>query len=272
MTLKELKNISAELPKTPRLPVLFFGHGSPQNALENNSFTRDWEAMGKKIPRPHAVLCISAHWYTDNTFVHVSPAPQTIHDFYGFPPELYSLHYPCPGSPSGASIVEQTVHSTKVQLDTDWGLDHGAWVVLRRLFPQADVPVFQLSIDATKPPQFHYDLGRELMSLRERGILIVGSGNIVHNLGLITFDEAAPPYDWATEFDELSKKLIQAGDHQKLIDYKKLGTAAHHSIPTPDHYYPLLYTLGLQAPGETVSFFAEGITYQSISMRSLIIQ
>lgn len=272
MNLNHFKNITNTFPSTPRMPVLFVGHGSPQNALEDNEFTAAWIKKGQELPRPSAVLCVSAHWYVDQTMVHAAPTPKTIHDFYGFPPELYALRYHCPGAPEVAAEVQKMVTLADVQLDMDWGLDHGAWVVLSHLFPKADIPVFQLSIDATKPPQFHYDLAKELAPLRERGVLILGSGNIVHNLGAITFEETPKPYDWALEFDEVSKKLIATGDHQKLINYKNLGTAAHLSIPTPDHYYPLLYTLALQQPHEQIKFFAEGIAYKSISMRSFIIQ
>ncbi len=271
MNLANFKNIANHFPKTERFPVLFVGHGSPANALEDNEFTRAWIAEGKKLPKPNAVLCISAHWFTDGTFVNGSAQPETIHDFYGFSPELYNIQYDCPGAPEVAKQVQKLVTKTKVQWDEDWGLDHGCWVVIKHLFPQADVPVFQMSLDATKPPQFHYDIAKQLSELRRRGVLIISSGNIVHNLGMMTFDEIAKPFDWAIEFDTITKKLIAAGDHQKLIDYKKLGHIANLSIPTPDHYWPLLYTLALQEKNERVDFFAEGLTFKSISMRSLII-
>ncbi len=271
MNLNHFQNLTNEFPATHKMPALFVGHGSPANALEDNEFTRAWVEEGKRLPKPHAVLCISAHWFVDGTYVHGREYPRTIHDYYGFPPELYALRYPCPGAPTTAREVQKTVHKTKVLWDEDWGLDHGCWVVLRHLFPNADVPVFQLSLDATKSPQFHYNLAQELAALRRRGVLIVGSGNIVHNLGLITFDEVASPYEWAIEFDELSKKLIIDRNHQSLIDYKKLGSAAHLAIPTPEHYWPLLYVLALQEPDEQVQFFAEGVTHKSISMRSFVI-
>ena len=272
MNLKSFKNISAQFPKTERLPIMFVGHGSPVNAIEDNQFTLAWEKEGKNLSKPSAILCISAHWFVDGTYVHGAKQPQTIHDFYGFPPDLYNIRYNCPGSPEFAKETQNLVTTTKVQWDEDWGLDHGCWVVIKRLFPKADIPVFQLSLDATKPPQFHYDIAKELSSLRRQGVLIVGSGNIVHNLGMIVFDETAKPYDWALEFDAISKKLITDGDHKKLINYKKFGHAANLSIPTPDHYWPLLYTLALQEKDERVHFFAEGLTYKSISMRSLIIR
>ncbi len=271
MNFSNFKNVVDQFPATPTMPALFIGHGSPANALEDNAYTRAWIEMGKNLAKPSAILCISAHWFTDGTYVHGRERPQTIHDYYGFPPELYAIRYNCPGAPELARDVQKSVTKTSVLWDEDWGLDHGCWVVIRHLFPNADVPVFQMSLDATKPPQFHYDLAKELAALRRRGVLIVGSGNIVHNLGLISFDHITTPYDWALEFDEVSKKLIDDGNHQALIDYKKLGHAAQLSIPTPDHYWPLLYTLALQEPGESVNFFAEGHTHKSISMRSLII-
>lgn len=270
MNLRHFTNLATTFPSTDRLPVLFVGHGSPVNALEDNAFTRQWIDVGKKLPKPNAVLCISAHWFTDGSYVHGAKQPQTIHDYYGFPPELYALTYPCPGAPEIAKDIQTTITTTKILWDEDWGLDHGCWVVIRHLFPAADVPVFQLSLDATKPPQFHYDLAKELAYLRRKGVLIIGSGNIVHNLGLITFEENTKPYDWAIEFDETVKKYITEGNHLPLVTYKKLGEAAHLSIPTPDHYLPLLYTLALQEKDEQAEFFAEGVTFKSVSMRSLI--
>ncbi len=272
MNLHTFATITDSFPPTPRLPVLFVGHGSPANALEDNEFTREWISVGKQLPKPNAILCISAHWFTDGSFVHGARQPKTIHDYYGFSPELYALTYPCPGAPELAKEIQNTITTTNILWDEDWGLDHGAWVVIRHLFPNADVPVFQLSLDATKPPQFHYALAKELAHLRRKGVLIIGSGNIVHNLGLITFDENVKPYDWAIEFDELAKNYITTGDHLPLINYKKLGEAAHLSIPTPEHFWPLLYTLALQESDEQVTYFAEGLTFKSISMRSIIIE
>lgn len=271
MNLRHFQNLITDFPATPTMPVLFVGHGSPANALEDNEFTRAWTEEGKRLPKPSAVLCISAHWFTDGTYVHGRERPQTIHDYYGFPTELYNIRYDCPGAPSLAREVQNTVTKTKILWDEDWGLDHGCWVVIRHLFPQADVPVFQLSLDASKPARFHYELARELSALRRRGVLIVASGNIVHNLGLIQFDEFARPYDWALEFDAIAKQLIAEGNHEALIEYKKLGHAAALSIPTSEHYLPLLYTLGLKQKNEPVRFFAEGLAFKSISMRSLII-
>jgi len=272
MNIKNFKNIITNLPKTERMPVLFFGHGSPTNALEDNEFTRSWIEKGKNLPIPKAVLCISAHWFMDGTFVHGKKHPQTIHDYYGFPPELYNLKYYCPGAPEVAKDLQNIITKTEVRWDEDWGLDHGCWVVMKHLFPKANIPVFQMSLDITKSSQFHYELAQELSILREHGVMIIGSGNIVHNLGMISFDDTAKPYDWAIEFDTIAKKLILDGDHQKLINYKKIGHIANLAIPTPDHYWPLLYTLALQQKDERVQFFAEGLVYKSISMRSLLIQ
>jgi 4,5-DOPA dioxygenase extradiol len=270
MKLHSFKNIAGSFTPTDRLPVLFIGHGSPQNALEDNEFTRSWIDIGKRLPAPQAILCISAHWYTDGTYVHGSKKPKTIHDYYGFPPELYQLSYPCPGSPHFAESIQKNIQSTSVFWDEEWGLDHGCWVVIRHLFPEASIPVFQLSLDATRSPDFHYNLGKELSYLRRRGVLIVGSGNLVHNLGRITFEEFNTPYDWAIEFDHIAADHISKQNHSALINYKKLGSAANLSVPTPDHFLPLLYTLALQEKDERVNFFSEGITFRSISMRSLI--
>ncbi len=272
MKLPGFKKIANNFAQTPLMPVLFFGHGSPTNAIEDNIFTQAWQKVGQELPKPNAILCISAHWFVDGTFVHGSPRPQTIHDYYGFPPELYDIKYDCPGAPLIAKEVQKQVKSTTVLWDEEWGLDHGCWVVIKHLFPNADVPVFQMSIDFTKSSEFHYQLAKELSFLRRRGVLIVCSGNIVHNLGQIVFDEFAKPYDWANEFDEVVAKYITDGNHLPLINYQNLGRAAHLSIPTPDHYWPLLYALSLQEKNETPTFFAEGLVYKSISMRSLIIK
>ena len=254
-----------------RMPVLFVGHGSPMNGMEKNRYSRAWSEIGERLPRPKAVLCISAHWLTRGTFTHERPEPKTIHDFWGFPRELYEIRYGCPGSPELARKVRSLIDRTHVERDTDWGLDHGAWVPLSRLFPDADIPVFQLSIDISRPAAFHYELGKELAPLREWGVLILGSGNIVHNLGQVDFEPDAAPYDWAIEFDELSRDLIERGDHKALMAYERLGRAASLSIPTPDHYWPLIYILGLQLPGEPASFPVDGIAHGSVSMRTVLI-
>lgn len=253
---------------TPLMPALFIGHGNPMNAIEETVYSAAWRDAAAAIPRPKAILCISAHWETDGTFVTAMPQPRTIHDFYGFPDELFQVQYPAPGSPELAERVRGMVKANKVELDNTWGLDHGAWSVLRRMYPAADIPTVQLSLDRTKSPRFHYDLGRELAELRHEGALIVGSGNIVHNLRMLQW-QAREPYPWATEFDRTAAELITSGNHDRLVDYPALGEAARLSVPTNEHYLPLLYILRLQQPGEPVSFFAEGIPLGSISMRSV---
>ena len=256
-----------EWADTDLMPALFLGHGSPMNAIEDNEFSRAWRAAGESLPRPKAILCISAHWETHGTDVTAMETPETIHDSYGFPDQLYRMHYRAPGSPGLARLVQETIHKTSIRLDSEWGLDHGAWSVLSRLFPNADVPVVQLSLDRTKGPEFHYGLGRELRALRNKGVLIVGSGNLVHNLGLVAWEDTA--YDWAIEFDAKMKQWIVAGDHDPIIYYSRLGHIARLAVPTNEHYLPLLYALAVQDPGEPVSFFTDIVTMGSISMRSL---
>jgi 4,5-DOPA dioxygenase extradiol len=254
----------------PLMPVLFVGHGNPLNALEETPFAAAWRQMAAQLPRPRAILCVSAHWETEGSFVTAMPKPRTIHDFYGFPDELYRLSYPAPGSPELAETVCGLIQATVVRPDTtfSWGLDHGAWAVLRRMYPAADIPVVQLSLDRTRPGRWHYEMAKELLPLRKQGVLIVGSGNLVHNLRLLMWD-ADRPYPWAAEFDRLASELILAGGDERLAAYETLGEAARYAIPTNEHYLPLLYALALRAAGEKVTFFAEGIVYGSISMRSL---
>ena len=252
-----------------KTPVLFIGHGSPLNAIENNEFSRAWAQVGKSMPKPKAILCISAHWETAGTHVTTMEHPKTIHDFYGFPQALYQVKYPAPGSPDLARLAQKTVLKAQVRLDEEWGLDHGAWAVLCRMFPDADIPVVQLSLDRTKDPAFHYDLGKELKALRNEGVLIVGSGNMVHNLGVMSWQDMA--FDWALEFHETLKQLILAGDHDAMIHYRKLGEAARLSIPTNEHYLPMLYVLALQDKDDQITIFTDKVTLGSISMRSLII-
>lgn len=271
MTIADLKQSTKNMPDAARMPVLFVGHGSPMNAVEDNAYSRAWADLGKTLPRPNAILCVSAHWLTEGTFVHVAEKPRTIHDFWGFPQELYDVRYPCPGSPNHAEETRATVRSTNVAADTDWGVDHGTWSVLRRMYPDADVPTFQLSLDMSKPSAAHYAIGKELASLRDRGVLIIGSGNLVHNLGMIDFDENARPFPWAAEFDSQAKALIEKGDHRSLTEYEKLGHAAQLSIPTPDHYWPLLYVLAAADMDEPISYPVEGLTNASISMRAVLI-
>lgn len=254
-------------PIGAKMPALFVGHGSPTNAIEDSEFSRAWSDMGRAIPTPTAILCISAHWEATGTFVTATESPETIHDFYGFPRALHEMRYPAPGSPGLAQRVRASVRMAEVQLDHDWGLDHGAWSVLCRMFPAATIPVVQLSLDRTKAAAFHYALGRELRTLRSEGVLILGSGNIVHNLGRIRWQDTA--YDWALEFDERIKGLILSRDHDAVVGYDLLGRIAQLCVPTNEHFLPLLYILALQEDDDTVGFFAEKVTLGSISMRSL---
>jgi 4,5-DOPA dioxygenase extradiol len=258
------------LEENRRMPVLFVGHGSPMNGIEETPFTEAWRAEAASFPRPRAILCISAHWETEGTFVTSMPHPRTIHDFYGFPDELYQVSYPAPGSPKLAETICGLVRSTVVGPDDafSWGLDHGAWVVLRRMYPEADIPVVQLSLDRTREPRCHYELAREIAPLRDEGVLIVGSGNLVHNLRMLQWD-AEQPYPWAARFDRLAAGLILAGEHDRLVAYPELGEDGRLAVPTNEHYLPLVYALGLRDEGEEAGFFAEGIVYGSISMRSL---
>lgn len=252
-----------------RMPAIFFGHGSPLNALRMNEWTRGWAAIGKSLPRPRAIVSISAHWYVAGTAVTAMPAPATIHDFRGFPRELYEVSYPAAGDPGLARRVAGLLQPTPVALDQEWGLDHGTWSVLRHVYPRADVPVIQLSIDATQPPAFHYDLGRRLAPLRDLGILVIGSGNIVHNLHLYAWgNDQAEPLDWALRFDAEVRALLERSNDTALIDYEALGPDAALAIPTPDHYLPFLYVLGLRSAAEPVSFPVAGIAGGSISMLS----
>jgi 4,5-DOPA dioxygenase extradiol len=247
-----------------RMPVLFVGHGTPMNAIEDNEYSRTWASIGKNLPRPKAILCISAHWETPATQVTGMKQPKTIHDFYGFPRELSEMQYPAAGSPELARHVGELLGEDKVTLDERWGLDHGTWSVLARMYPKADVPVVQLSLAHTRDGQFHYDLAKKLSSLREEGILILGSGNVVHNLGMISFDKA---YPWAVEFDRVVKDAIEKRDHEPLIHFQKLGQAASLSINTGEHYLPLLYILALQQVDETAVFYCESVAMGSLSMR-----
>jgi 4,5-DOPA dioxygenase extradiol len=263
----DLRGMTSSFGDTAAMPVLFVGHGNPMNAITDNEFSRGWRNAGKSLPRPNAVLCVSAHWETRGTYVTAMEKPQTIHDFGGFPHELYEVQYPAPGSPSLAEEARRGVPSTEMRLDFEWGLDHGCWSVLRHLFPDADVPVIELSIDRTKPPRWHYELSGELAFLRRKGVLITGSGNIVHNLGMIDW-EAVEGFDWAREANDLLKKLITSGNDDKLIDYRSLGREVQMGVPTPEHYIPLLYALALRGEGENVSFFNDRTELGAISMTS----
>jgi 4,5-DOPA dioxygenase extradiol len=249
------------------LPAIFLGHGNPMNALTSNSYTEGWRRVAQRIPRPEAILSISAHWYLPGTAVTVNSAPRTIHDFGGFPQELFQVQYPAPGDPDLARRVQEMLAPLPVHLDDSWGLDHGTWSVLRHAYPEADIPVVQLRIDETKPASFHYELGEKLGRLREEGVLIVGSGNLVHNLHAYAWGRHQPePYDWAVRFESAARQLMLAGRHEPLVDYETLGEDALLAIPTPDHYLPLLYVLGTKRAGEPVSFPVEGVDGGSISM------
>ncbi len=252
-----------------KMPALFIGHGNPMNAIDDTEFSREWRSIAQSLPRPRAILCVSAHWETVGTKATAMENPRTIHDFFGFPKPLFDVQYPAPGNPDLARRIQEIVDYTPVSLDFEWGLDHGAWSVLCRLFPKADVPVVQLSLDRTKGPDFHYELGKALRALRNRDVLIIGSGNIVHNLGAMVWKDFA--YDWALAFDDQIKRLILAGDHESIIHFDRLGEAACLSVPTAEHFLPLLYILALQDASEGISFFTEKVTLGSISMRSLIL-
>jgi 4,5-DOPA dioxygenase extradiol len=250
------------------LPALFFGHGNPLNAVTVNAHTEAWRRIGEELPRPRAILSISAHWFVPGTAVTALATPRTIHDFGGFPRELYEVQYPAPGDPELARRIQAEVLATlPVELDTAWGLDHGTWSVLRHVYPDADVPVIQLSIDETQPATFHFEIGRRLAALRDEGILIIGSGNIVHNLHTYAWGRhTQEPYDWAIRFERLAKELMLAHDFLPLINYETLGRDATLSAPTPDHYLPLIYILGTWQPGDPISFPVEGVDGGSISM------
>jgi 4,5-DOPA dioxygenase extradiol len=252
---------------TSRLPAIFFGHGNPLNAIQRNLYTEGRTAIGKSIEKPKAVLCVSAHWYIPKTAVTAMPQPRTIHDFGGFPRELYEVQYPAPGSAALAQRVQQLLAPIPVTMDQQWGLDHGTWSVLCNVFPQADVPVVQLSIDETQPPEFHYQLGQRLAPLRDEGVLVIGSGNLVHNLHTYAWGRTdVEPFDWAVRFESRARELIMSGDFPPLVDYESLGHDALLSVPTLDHYLPLLYVLGAAQPGDSVTFPVEGFDGGSVSM------
>jgi 4,5-DOPA dioxygenase extradiol len=248
-------------------PSIFFGHGNPMNALADNDYTRAWRTIGQSLPTPKAILSISAHWYVPETGVTITTSPRTIHDFGGFPAELYKVRYPAPGDPQLARRVQQMLAPVPVTLDEQWGLDHGTWSVLCHVFPEANVPIVQLSIDEAQTPAFHFELARRLAPLREEGVLIIGSGNLVHNLHTHAWGRHVPePYDWAITFEKKARELMQAGEFKSLVDYEALGRDAILSIPTPDHYLPLLYVLAVKQATEPVSFPVEGVDGGSVSM------
>ncbi len=255
-----------------KLPVLFIGHGSPMNGIEDNEFSRTWAKFGKEIPKPKAVLVISAHWLTSGTLVTAMEKPKTIHDFGGFPKELFDVQYPAPGNPELALETSKLITTTNVGLDHDWGLDHGTWTVVRHMYPDANIPVLQMSIDYNKPASYHYELSKQLEKLRKKGVLIIGSGNMVHNLRMVAWDKLNEPeygYDWANEINQTFKEKILSHSHNDLMNYEKLGSAAKLAIPTPDHYFPLIYTLGLQGKDDEVNFFNDKAVGGSLTMTSV---
>jgi 4,5-DOPA dioxygenase extradiol len=269
--LNALGKLAESFKATDPWPVFFFGHGSPMNAIEQNEFSLEWQRIGQHLPKPNAILCISAHWLTKGTFVTAMEQPKTIHDFGGFPKELFDVQYSAPGSPLLASETATLVKDITVGLDEEWGLDHGSWSVLKHLYPNADVPVIQMSIDYHQPASFHYELGKQLAALRRKGILIIGSGNMVHNLGMVAWDKMDVDnyaFDWATEANEKMKSLILQHQHQPLLDYRNQGRAFDLSIPTPDHYFPMLYTLALQEKDENAFLFNDKAVMGSLTMTS----
>lgn len=272
MRLTDLSKMTRSFISTSTMPVLFLGHGSPMNAIEENEFVASFRQLGQDLPQPSAILCISAHWETKGTFVTAMENPKTIHDFYGFPKALFDVEYPAKGSPELALETKKLVKKTEIGLDDKWGLDHGAWSVVKHLYPAANIPIIQMSIDYRKPAQYHYELARELSSLRKKGVLILGSGNMVHNLRMVDWkklNEDNYGYDWAIEANEKMKAFILDGNHQSLIDFQTQGRAFELSIPTPEHYMPLLYALGLKAEREEVEIFNDKLIGGSLTMTSL---
>jgi 4,5-DOPA dioxygenase extradiol len=273
--MNELNKMTSQPGSTERMPVLFIGHGSPMNAIEENEFVTGWRNIGKTLPKPTAILCVSAHWETRGTFVTAMEKPMTIHDFGGFPKSLFDVQYPASGSPELAKETKNLVKKAEVGLDEKWGLDHGAWSVIKHLYPNADVPVIQMSLDYFQAPPDHYELAKELASLRNKGVLIIGSGNMVHNLGMVAWDKLNTDnfgYDWAVEANEKMKKYILDGNHKELINYKSQGKAFSLAIPTPEHYLPLLYALALKEENETVSLFNDKAFGGSLTMTSIKIE
>ena len=272
-TLSSFKNFTDNLEEQEHLmPVLFVGHGSPMNGIEDTEFSRRWTDMAREIPVPKAVLVVSAHWFTRGTHITAMDFPKTIHDFSGFPRELFAVEYPAPGNPELANETASMIHTADVGLSHDWGLDHGTWTVVRHMYPLANIPVLQLSIDYTKDAKYHYELAKEIYQLRKKGVLIIGSGNIVHNLRMVAWDKLYVPdygYDWAKQINNTFKELISNGSHDQLIDYKNLGKEALLAIPTPEHYLPLIYTLGLKGKNDGVSFFNDKAVGGSLTMTSV---
>ena len=270
--LSALSNARNSFAPSKKMPVLFLGHGSPMNAIEENEFVIGFRSLAQTLPKPNAVLCVSAHWFTKGTKVTAMQMPRTIHDFGGFPKELFAVQYPAKGCPELAKITEEILRPTHVELDEKWGLDHGAWTVIKHVYPDADIPVIQLSIDYTKPPAYHFALAQQLQSLRRKGVLIVGSGNIVHNLGLVDFAHMHKDnygFDWAIESREKINSWLLDGNFDPIINYDKQGAAIALAVPTPDHYLPLIYALGLKEKSETLSLFNDKLLAGSLSMTSV---
>lgn len=255
---------------TEKMPVLFVGHGNPMNAITDNIYSRKWKEIGKELTTPKTILCISAHWLTKGTSVTLSEHPKTIHDFGGFPEELFQQQYHAPGAQGYAQMIIKQVKSIPIHEDFEWGLDHGTWSVLKNMYPKADIPVFQMSIDYLNPPEYHFNLAKELSFLRTKGVLIIASGNVVHKLGMIRWGEDSKPYDWAIEFDEIVKNSIVQNDIKPLINYSDLGLLANLAHPTNDHYLPLMYALALRDKTDNFRFFNDSIDLSSMSMRSVI--
>jgi 4,5-DOPA dioxygenase extradiol len=272
MNLNDLQNISDTFNASQRMPVLFLGHGSPMNAIEDNQFVQGFRKAAAEIPKPNAILCISAHWLTDGTKVTAMDLPRTVHDFGGFPQALFDVQYPAPGSPELARETAELLSPVLTEEDHQWGLDHGAWSVIRHMYPEADIPVIQMSIDYTKSPQYHFDLAKRLNKLRDRGILIIGSGNIVHNLRLIDWrniNTVGAGWDWAIEAREKTNQWLLDGSFRNMIDYHKQGTSLQYAVPSPDHYLPLLYSLGLKDQSESLTLFNDELIGGSLSMTSV---
>ena len=272
-TLAAFNKFASSLPQDGSLmPALFIGHGSPMNGIEDNEFSRRWKKMAEEMPVPKAVLVVSAHWFTKGMQITAMDFPKTIHDFGGFPQALFDVQYPAPGNKTLAKETTEIIKSAKVELDHDWGLDHGTWTVVRHMYPEANIPVLQLSIDYSKGPQYHYELGKELYELRKKGVLIIGSGNMVHNLRMVAWDKLNTDnygYDWAIQMNDTFKNLISDGNHKPLINYDSFGTAGKLAIPTPEHYLPLLYTLALQNDKEKATFFNDKAVAGSLTMTSV---
>jgi 4,5-DOPA dioxygenase extradiol len=275
-TLSSFNKFTNDLKEQEHLmPVLFIGHGSPMNGIEDNEFSRRWTQMAKEIPTPAAVLVVSAHWFSKGTRITAMDFPETIHDFGGFQQALFDVQYPAPGHPVLAKETASLLHSAHVELDHDWGLDHGTWTVVRHMYPDAKIPVLQLSIDYTKTSQYHFDLAKELYDLRKKGVLIIGSGNMVHNLRMVSWENMNTPgfgFDWALKMNDTFKQLINDGDFQPLIKYESLGAESKLAIPTPEHYLPLLYALGLKGKNDSVSFFNDQAVAGSLTMTSVLIK